>query len=121
MYLDDAVTGAVSPDTASNDISQAVELLSLANMPVHKLNTNNVKVKQYIQDKGLQSEFPDVTKVLGLTWDTVNDSMYTDLTQFADFELPENVTKTDVLSLPASIWDPTGILSPYMLEVRLAL
>lgn len=119
LYLDDAVSGSDDPEIACQEITQAKSLLSLCSMPIHKINTNSERVRQFLRETGAQAEFPDVTKVLGITWNPVSDVLYTDLTQFAEFTLPESCRKRDVLSLLGSVWDPTGKLSPFLLEIRL--
>ena len=57
--------------------------------------------------------------MLGVLWDLKKDQFYPDLSNFDNLILPKVMTKTSVLSLLSSIWDPLGSLAPITLSLRL--
>eukprot|EP00794_Sanderia_malayensis_P006437 gene6437-biopygen4765 len=59
------------------------------------------------------------TKVLGLNWDSQQDSLEFELAKVAVSDMPQKVTKRGILSNLAMIFDPTGIASPLCVKAKI--
>ena len=61
----------------------------------------------------------DETKVLGVNWDPESDQFYFDFSKIYEYgkELP--ITKRSVLKFSAKLFDPIGILSPFVIRLKI--
>ena len=70
-----------------------------------------------------QSELPvsndQQSKVLGLSWDNINDCLLFNLDWLIQYARELPLTKRSVLKVAAKLYDPLGIISPVFLPVKL--
>ena len=119
IYVDDILRGEFSVNDACEFFVQAIELLNLAHMPLHKLTSNSQRVRDFLKDQGLESDFPEVIKLLGLKWNIIDDSLAPDLNVFTETQIQDSYTKCEVLSVIASLYDPLGIFAPYTVQSKI--
>ena len=59
------------------------------------------------------------SKVLGLSWDNINDCLLFNLDWLIQYAREFPLTKQSVLKVAAKLYDPRGIISPILLPVKL--
>ena len=57
-------------------------------------------------------------KVLGLSWDRMNDRLRFDFEELLKDVSVQNVTKRSILSSKAKMFDPLGVLSPIIIYLK---
>ena len=120
-YVDDITTGASTVQEAKEIYNGLKNLLATGHFPIHKWASNSQEVLKQIPENERakfdpQSGCSNPTKSLGVKWDPAKD-----LLLFDDFEnLPSSNddTKRAVASLLASLFDPSGLLGPFILRAR---
>ena len=115
MYVDDIATGKMKVNEAMKEAREILDLLKLAGMTACKWHSNNEEILKLIPDE-LKSKNEDI-KVLGVQWNTKTDEIKFDFVpQMMRIEVE---TKRTFLQQTASIFDPLGILSPFVLKAKL--
>lgn len=122
-YMDDFLCGGSTIENTQNTCRQLVQLLEKGHFKLHKWATNEPKVLEFVQSEQTQTNntnqqsqttntydlAPDqVTKTLGIRWESKNDLFSVAVPSPKDFK----VTKRNVLSVIAQIYDPLGVLAP---------
>ena len=90
---------------------EATKILGDAGMPLNKWFTNDKFVSLYIINKKLSCEF-DLNSVLGMSWENKEDVF---LFKILDTGKAISCTKRSILSIIASLFDPLGLISPYVM------
>ena len=124
MYVDDCLTGAENINEAIELQSSLSSLMRAGGFQLVKWASNSDEVIQNIK---LEERAPSLKvclnekesiKALGLNWDTESDCFFFDVAknilESKDFE-----TKRSLLSLASKVFDPMGLLSPYVLRAKL--
>ena len=117
MYVDDWLTGADSAQEVCEMFIEVRIIMNKASMPLAKWNTNSetvsAKIYQDINSKHLAS---DSTKILGMKW-VLSDDCFS----FDGVDLPSSIatTKRIVLSFIARLFDPLGLLAPFVLYIKI--
>ena len=113
LYVDDFLGGA-------RDIQQALQLkemvesvLQKISMKMHGWSSNSAELRELW---GSTSE--EVVTVLGLMWNTVDDSLAVNVERVMEASSCEP-TKKNLLSLTASVWDPLGLVQPFLILPKL--
>ena len=121
FYVDDGLLSLPTDNDAIKVISETRNLLQKASLNLHKFVSNSESVvKQLISDK--QSKKVDlpgsavVERALGIQWDVSADAF---VFQISLQEKPK--TRRGVLSVTSSVFDPLGIISPYILEGKVIM
>lgn len=112
MYVDDLLSGADTEEEACALLAEAREVLGQAGMELTKLGSNS----SVVLDKG-SGLCPDdqCRKVLGVKWDPTDDAF---LPEGVDIPTDVVVTKRVILSFLARMFDPLGLLTPYVMTVK---
>nr|XP_034195140.1 uncharacterized protein LOC117611301 [Osmia lignaria] len=121
-YVDDIFGGADSFDSLIEIASQLTDLCNAGGFPLAKWHSNEASLLETIvpcnNSQGTSISLDDCnTKILGLRWNTVNDSFT--FTTKSHHNL--NFTKRLVLSEVAQIFDPLGFLSPVIIRAKVLL
>ncbi|XP_076549217.1 uncharacterized protein LOC143306777 [Osmia lignaria lignaria] len=121
-YVDDIFGGADSLDSLIEIASQLTDLCNAGGFPLAKWHSNEASLLETIvpcnNSQGTSISLDDCnTKILGLRWNTVNDSFT--FTTKSHHNL--NFTKRLVLSEVAQIFDPLGFLSPVIIRAKVLL
>lgn len=122
-YVDDILCGTNSLETLNELYSQLVNLFKLANLNLHKWNSNSQEILNHISPSSNQCTYElkaekSVNKVLGVSWNPVSDEFSISSpisTQRYD------VTKRAVLSLIAQIFDPLGCIGPVIVVAKVIM
>ena len=126
LYVDDVISGG-------NTLKEVIELkdtvittFKSAGLELHKWHSNRKKLESdiVIDDannvsddsyaKHMLGGVDDQTKILGLTWDKINDQIGVSINKE---EI--TITKRGLLKFLASIFDPLGIFSPIILTGKI--
>nr|XP_047144811.1 uncharacterized protein LOC100214846 [Hydra vulgaris] len=83
-----------------------------------KVNNSNPKIS-YRYTRVLFDHPSTESKILGITWDTGHDKLSINLTKQYEAGTNKRVTKRNVLKIIAFIYDPIGIISPSILQLKL--
>ena len=121
FYVDDMLSGANSRKEAAELASRCDNIMKEANMKLSKWASNSPVV---LEDCNIPEENKLVEtniKVLGIYWDTVGDQ-FTYRTQ-SIINLAEKLkpTKLTVLRILQKVYDPLGMVSPYLVTAKLLL
>ena len=112
MYVDDLVSGGTNLVEVENLKQKSTELFSKGGFNLHKwpsnilsLENDNTNSEQtYV--KQLFSSNSGHTKILSLGWNQIMDKTNIGIPQFSE----RQITKRNVLSYIASIYDPSGLI-----------
>ena len=100
--------------------SNSLELLELIRQSENNLisSTDSTKVYESKDSSDTRSEETNLYKLLGIDWNNLRDEFtfeFGELIQFI-FNLPK--TKRSILKLTASLFDPLGLLSPFVITLK---
>ena len=113
MYVDDLVSGGTNVAEVENLKQNSIGLFSKGSFHLHKWhwniptleNDNTTSEQTYA--KQLFSSNSGHTKILGVGWNKITDKLNNEISQFSE----RQITKRNVLSCIASIYDPLGLIS----------
>lgn len=118
-YVDDVCGGADTEEEALRLYHELIDLLGRGGFFPRKWSSSSCKVLQNIPDEHRETplsirEEGDLTvRVLGLEWNSSKDSFMYCIGQFDGV-----VTKRNVLSYVAKIFDPLGLLTPFVFWIK---
>lgn len=125
FYVDDCLRATADPDLASKLIENLVSLCAKGGFHLHKLVSNDRSVLKSIPQcemgKQVQSlnfdeaELP-IERSLGLQWFVETDEF-----GFCFKPKEHPCTRRGILSASSSIYDPLGIVAPFVLPAKLLL
>lgn len=123
-YVDDLMTGCDTENEAINIYEEMNLLMNSGGFQLQKWSSNSKKLLEYIgQDKhSIETSVPiksdNMLKVLGICWNRLTDSFeYT-------IDLPEikgAVTKRQMLSDIARLYDPLGWIAPVVIRAKIII
>lgn len=116
FYVDDLISGASTPEKAIALFKSIDSIISSAAMKLRKLSSNSNEFLNSIPDDDKEfSEVPDMTlKALGIKWNPKEDTIEFDIHPINY----KTVTKRNVLSEIAKIYDPQGLLGPVLFKLK---
>ena len=107
--------GTVSNETELRDVYvEANRVLELANMPLQQWATNCARVNKLIERREPISE---IVNILGLNWFPGSDEINLNNPNWTKFN--ENLTKRQLASQVAQLYDPLGLLSPFTIRGKM--
>ncbi|UYV80986.1 hypothetical protein LAZ67_19002378, partial [Cordylochernes scorpioides] len=120
FYVDDLLTGAQTIAETKELIDQLKDLMKRGGFHLRKWNSNCHEIVSHVEEmneeKKINLEKGAISKILGIVWDHVQDTFRVNIT------LPEEVvTKRDLLSNIARIFDPIGFLSPTTVALKIIM
>ncbi|UYV85100.1 hypothetical protein LAZ67_X004563 [Cordylochernes scorpioides] len=120
FYVDDLLTGAQTIAETKELIDQLKDLMKKGGFHLRKWNSNCHEIVSHVEEmneeKKINLEKGAISKILGIVWDHVQDTFRVNIT------LPEEVvTKRDLLSNIARIFDPIGFLSPTTVALKIIM
>jgi hypothetical protein len=147
LYVDDYASGCESIPRALELARKIKSRLSTGGFNMRKWQTNSPELKQVFQvDPDFAEDIPSPTadplptmneedcgytksalggqndvnsKVLGQTWNVLNDEFEINLANVVAGYDPKSCTKRIVLSITAKFYDPLGLISPVILQLKL--
>lgn len=120
FYVDDLLTGSDFISEALRIREQVSAELASACMPLRKWKSNEPQLlSQASHQPSLELKLGDAepNKTLGLGWDSESDQFHFPVNPV----IVKGKTKRDILSVIAQIFDPLGILSPFIISMKLIL
>ena len=144
LYVDDFLGGADSVKEAEEIYQESREIMRKGGFNLRKWNSNSKEVLQAINASSWEEKFKPAeftqedesyakattgpttvnqeskfVKVLGVNWNTESDEFLFDFTELIKFARSLPVTKRSLLKLSAKIFDPLGLLSPFVIQMKI--
>ncbi|GFX74723.1 integrase catalytic domain-containing protein [Trichonephila clavipes] len=129
IYVDDLICGQNDVPDALRTTLECLQIFSDAGMLLRKWRSNSKQLNLLWQQEGVKTESSETsaidlrppTKVLGLAWDPENDLIYFDPKDLLKFMSRRGESKRFILSVVGRIFDPIGILSPFVIKLKCLL
>jgi len=122
LYVDDLYFGAHSVNEAFALSSDAVSILKSGGFNLRKLRSNSSKLEKLWAENGLsEGERAGVVKVLGLNWSPDHDVLSLELKGLSGSLKTVENTKRFVLQTAARIFDPIGLIAPFVVRIKCLL
>jgi len=110
FYVDDGLASFDDPMKAQRLICETRTTCGMANIRLHKFNCNDPSVLEVVpESERSNAGIVNIERVLGVEWDLVSDELCYRIT-LSD----RPVTRRGILSCIASIYDPLGLISPFV-------
>lgn len=123
MYVDDLLTGAAGEEEAKRLYVEANDIFMLAGMRLHKWGSNSAALTGMFEENcGVErnlGQAANVLKVLGMTWKPKEDCLTFSPDQVVEFAQRGGDTKRFVLQTTARLYDPLGLLSPFVVRAKI--
>ena len=114
MYTDNWLSGADSALEATEKFCQARSIFADASMDLTKLVSNSFLITAKFHEKVYFVNSDEPNTVLGLKWCNSRDSFNFDVIN-PDSSVKVVSTKRSILSVIAKIFDPLGLISPFVM------
>ncbi|XP_035211551.1 uncharacterized protein LOC118185757 isoform X1 [Stegodyphus dumicola] len=124
LYVDDLYYGGDSVRESFELSSDAVSILKSGGFNLRKLRSNSRELEKLWIENGLSdSEIVGVQqlKVLGLNWNPDRDELSLEVKGLVDSWKTLRRTKRCVLQTAARIFDPIGLIAPFVIRIKLLL
>ncbi|GFX13456.1 integrase catalytic domain-containing protein [Trichonephila clavipes] len=129
IYVDDLICGQNDVPDALRTTLECLQIFSDAGMLLRKWRSNSKQLNLLWQQEGVKTESSETsaidlrppTKVLGLAWDPENDLIYFDPKDLLKFMSRRGESKRCILSVVGRIFDPIGILGPFVIKLKCLL
>ncbi|GFQ96579.1 integrase catalytic domain-containing protein [Trichonephila clavata] len=129
IYVDDFICGRNDVPDALRTTLECLQIFSDASMLLRKWRTNSKQLDLLWQQEGVETEFSETSatdlkppiKVLGLAWDSEKDLIYFDPKDLLKFMSRKTESKRFNLSVVGRIFDPIGILGPFVIKLKCLL
>lgn len=122
-YVDNILLTAGSHDEAIEKCVSSKEIFADASMNLREYLSNSKIVNDFItewEQNAREHKQPRVTKVLGIRWDTEDDTIRITFPECkALFDNSAAITKRSVLHTIASLYDPLGLFQPITLRAKI--
>ena len=115
FYVDDLVSSKDSEEEVLVERAKVKEVLEEASMELCKWNSNSIVLKGLFSEG--QDTLSEVESVLGMVWDTRQDVIHVNNSRILE-RLGNRNTKEELYSVIAQVFDPMGLLSPYVLIAK---
>ncbi|GFW81626.1 integrase catalytic domain-containing protein [Trichonephila clavipes] len=128
IYVDDLICGQNDVPDALRTTLKCLQIFSDAGMLLRKWRSNS-KQLNLLWQQGVKTESSETgaidlrppTKVLGLAWDPENDLIYFDPKDLLKFMSRRGESERFILSVVGRIFDPIGILGPFVIKLKCLL
>ena len=113
IYVDNVLTGADTEEEAEVKFQEATNILGKAGLHLKKWDSNSNRVINLLQASDV---YQPESKVLGISWKANEDIFtYTDIKETGS----PTLTKRSLLSIFSRIYDPLGIVGPFVLVAKI--
>ncbi|GFU94500.1 integrase catalytic domain-containing protein [Trichonephila clavipes] len=129
IYVDDLICGQNDVPDALRTTLECLQIFSDAGKLLRKWRSNSKQLNLLWQQEGVKTESSETsaidlrppTKVLGLAWDPEKDLIYFDPKDLLKFMSRRGESKRFILSVVGRIFDPIGILGPFVIKLKCLL
>lgn len=126
FYVDDLIAGEDKVEDALEVSRKAYYIMEKAGMNLRKWTSNNSELMEQWGKEGFDTRPIDssislgsnLTKVLGMAWDTQNDCLLIETKGLIEFISSAKNTKRFLLQAVGKIFDPLGLLTPLTIRVK---
>lgn len=87
-------------------------------MSLHKWTTNSLGLQYQMNRNQNSTLVSGETKVLGVLWNTQDDTIHPNILSVVEFVGGKQNTKRFLLQASSRIFDPLGLLSPFVIRVK---
>ena len=84
---------------------------------LRKWRTNDANFKKLISETSQNDIKPE--NILGVLWDEIDDILIFDFKEIAELSQTLSATKKNILKIFAMFFDPTGILQPLVISLKI--
>lgn len=128
-YMDDHLESVDSVDLALDTINEVTKINARAGFEMHSWTSNSREVNSILKAKDpgktVKLEASDAERALGLQWDTERDAFMFSLRMEKIMKTVDSSqvvpTKRQVLRVVMSVYDPLGLLGPFMIRAKILL
>lgn len=118
FYVDDLLTGGQTIDEVNLIKTEISSILKQFGFPLRKWRSNEKSIEHDNDDNILSIGQSEPNKTLGLLWNSSFDTLeYTIMKP----NFPTKITKRQILSSIAQVFDPLGLLSPVIITAKVIL
>lgn len=121
IYVDDLVSGADDEDEVVELVNQGDVIIKEANMEFKKWRSNSPHVLERSNVPDAMKSSEATIKVLGVTWNTNTDQFTYEVNNIIDLAESLKPCKRTVLRILQKVYDPLGMLSPYLITAKVLL
>ncbi|GBN45008.1 hypothetical protein AVEN_12180-1 [Araneus ventricosus] len=126
LYVDDLYYGAETAQDAYQLTSSAIEILRSAGFNLRKLRTNCSELNKLWCENGYEenTDHGQGSDFLGLNWDPIEDKIklnLRDVRNSLESGIANGTTKRHVLRIISQIFDPCGLISPFVVTVKILM
>ena len=119
LYVDDFPGGASDNESAIHVYQRAKAIMKEGGFNLYKWKTNSSIVRQRISEEMKEEDDKSEVKILGLNWDTMSDELRFEFVSVMEYLKSLPPTKRSVLKLSAKLFDPLGLLSPFVVNMKI--
>ncbi|XP_008543663.3 uncharacterized protein LOC103568535 [Microplitis demolitor] len=123
FYVDDLLSGAEDVETAIKIRQQVTQILRRAGLTIRQWASNNSAVLKDIPQENINPhlQLGDSTlKTLGMCWESRTDNIIYTVKPIVYLEQTK-ITKRNILSEIAKIFDPLGLLAPVIILAKILI
>lgn len=121
FYVDDLLTGCEEYKQLCAIRTGLIEMLALGGFPISKWTTNHPRLaKELGQSTAQEVAINSDTGVLGMSWQPHTDMFRLNLDNY-DRSFPEPMTKRQVISRIAKVYDPSGLFTPVVVHGKMII
>ena len=117
--MDDLASSFKEEKQAFQFYETSKDILSMGGFKLRKWNTNCERLQDFINNDTKEAIAENcIKKILGLDWDITSDEF---IFYFTDINTGSNLplTKRNVLKPSSMFFDPSGLISPIVLQVKI--
>jgi len=135
FYVDDLISGGATIDQAFRLYTVARQTMAQAGFNLRKWHSNSEKLLRVIQAESKEvnhtGPIPQVSskfivmdntshsKLLGIVWDSNLDTFTFSLSELIELVIKLPASRRSLLRVTASIFDPLGVLSPFVIRLKM--
>ena len=103
-FMDDFAAGAEDSNSVITIYYQLTSLMRKISFPMGKLASNSEPLRNIWRVSGLENK--SITQVLGVSWDTVRDTIFADHRDVTDKAQEGPTTKRQILQATSRFYEP---------------
>jgi hypothetical protein len=117
--VDNLITGAITVDNANAIFKEINTVLNKGGFELHKIHSNQLSISDRAMEdtNNISLDKQPTTKTLGVIWDCDSDTI-----KYSIHLKPnqsKTITKREILSVIARIFDPLGLVGPVTISGRI--
>ena len=119
LYMDDVCSGSETAAQAAQTIKDITHILSEADLPLHKIISNDEDVVKDLPEE-MKSQEKRI-KVLGIWWDSEKDTISIKFNPVTDHKTIQTPTKRGLLQRIATTFDALGLIQPFIMQAKILM